>query len=99
MFRIAHGEQIKHPIDYDVLDNLFDAISDSVGQAETKYPNWPTNLLIAHNIVAEELGEAIQALNNYAEGKGTLEQCKMEYIQCAAMCVRQLGALMKMEDK
>lgn len=61
-------------------------VDDEVTSARKKFPH-NKHLAMA---LAEESGEAIKAIAEYREGKGSLKAVKKELIQTIAMCVRLL---------
>ena len=77
-------------------NQLFDIMSEieiEVMSAEQKFPKWPLDLNYGDQIVNEEKGEATKALLDICQGKSTIDHVRKEYIQTAAMCVRQIAAL------
>lgn len=61
-----------------------------LSRARDKFPDWPTDLIHAAAIVAEESGELVQStLQQHYEG-GDLFTCDKEAIHTAAMAIRFL---------
>jgi hypothetical protein len=65
-------------------------VSEEVERARAKHPIWPTDILHAAAIVAEESGELMRAAVQHRGEGGTLEACDKEAIQTAATCIRFL---------
>jgi hypothetical protein len=65
-------------------------VSEEVERARVKHPVWPTDILYAAAIVAEESGELMRAAVQHRGEGGTLEACDKEAIQTAATCIRFL---------
>ena len=72
------------------------AIFKELKKAESKFPGWPSDIVHAAAIVAEESGELVQASIDCYYGRGSEEKCIKEAIQTAAMSVR---FLLNMADK
>lgn len=62
-------------------------------RAETKYPDWPTDLIHQVAIMQEESGESIRAALNHAYHGEPLGNVRNELVQTAAMCLRCLKNL------
>lgn len=76
------------------MDNaIFQAILQEVKRAENKHPKWPTDILHAASIVAEEMGELTRASLQFAFEGGGIEEAREEAIQVAATAIRFLSAL------
>jgi hypothetical protein len=63
-----------------------------VRKARTKFPGWPGNSVMACGIVAEEMGELTQAVNElyWAQGESGLSDVHKEAIHTGAMLIRFL---------
>ena len=66
-----------------------------LARAEHLHPIWPGVGRMGDHIatvskLAEETGEAVQAANNYDEGKGTMGHIRKELVQAGAMVLRNL---------
>ena len=59
-------------------------------RAESKYPEWPADLIHQVAIMQEEGGEAIRAALNHVYHGEPLADVRGELIQTAAMCLRCL---------
>lgn len=63
-------------------------------RAEKLHPVWPTDIIHAGAVVAEEAGELLQACNNYASNthpeNDNLAEMGIEAIQTGAMAIRFL---------
>ncbi len=71
--------------------NAIKIIKEATAAAKAKPPIFPENKFIQISLLAEEMGEAAQALNNYEEGKfSTLDEYYTEVAQTAAVCSRIL---------
>lgn len=72
-------------------------IEAELARAKRLYPLWPTDLVEAAAIVAEEAGEALKEALNLRPcekpGKGSKEKLRTELIQTAAMAMRALENL------
>ena len=65
-------------------------VLDELLRAETKYPDWPTDLIHQVAIMQEESGEAIRAALNHVYHGEPIEELRAELVQTAAMCLRCL---------
>ena len=65
-------------------------VLDELLRAETKYPDWPADLIHQVAIMQEESGEAIRAALNHVYHGEPLDDVRVELIQTAAMCLRCL---------
>ena len=66
-----------------------------MARAEHLHPIWPGvgregDHIATVSKLAEETGEAVQAANNYDEGKGTMGHIRKELVQAGAMVLRNL---------
>lgn len=68
-------------------------VLDELCRAETKYPDWPTDLIHQVAIMQEESGEAIRAALNHVYHGEPIEDVRAELVQTAAMCLRCLKNL------
>ena len=68
------------------------AILTELEKARTKFPNWPGNSVMACAVVAEEMGELTQAINelHWDQGDAKLADARKEAIQTGAMLLRFL---------
>ena len=71
-------------------DEILEAILTEVSRAENKHPNWPTDLVYAATIVAEENGELTRACLQFQCENGAIDEVRKEAIQTAATCIRLL---------
>lgn len=70
---------------------IMSEVDDEFVRAVKKHPDWPTDVIHASSIVAEEAGELSRAVNQYIyEESSTLEDVRKEAIQTAAMAIRFL---------
>ena len=65
-------------------------VLDELLRAETKYPDWPADLIHQVAIMQEESGEAIRAALNHVYHGEPLADVREELVQTAAMCLRCL---------
>lgn len=65
-------------------------VMKEVMRAEEFHPNWPTDLVRASMVIAEESGELIQSVNDYEEQKSGKERIIIEAIHTAATALRFL---------
>ena len=70
-------------------NNIFDEIDITLQDAIKKWPNW-VYMSDALNIISEEIGEMIQACNQYNYENGDKKEIKKEALQSAAMIIRFL---------
>lgn len=59
-------------------------------RAEKIHPAWPTDLVKAAAIFAEEAGETLRAANNFDETRTGKKEIITEAVQTAAMAIRLL---------
>ena len=73
------------------IQKILDLVLTELARAERLHPDWPTDLVHAAGIVAEESGELIRAALRfqYREG-GTLEDVRTEAVQTATTAIRLL---------
>ena len=69
---------------------IYAEIAAEVGEAQEKFPDWPTDIIHGVAIMAEESGEAVRAALHCVYENRSIEHLKTELIQTAAMCVRML---------
>lgn len=69
---------------------ILEAITQELGSAEIKHPDFPTSIFRQLAIMQEEAGEVTKAVLHFHYEDGTIEHIKEELIQTAAMCVRML---------
>lgn len=77
--------------------DFFEPRPDIVGEilkelerAESIHPEWPDDPIHAAAIMMEEAGEVVKAVNDAVEKGSDTDDCKMEAIHTAAMCIRFL---------
>ena len=77
------------------MEDIVNEILAEVEKATAKFPTWPTRIIDAGNVVAEEAGELSKACLQvtYEPHKETMDGVRMEAIQTAAMCVRFLASI------
>jgi hypothetical protein len=93
------GPQTQHIATDIEIDCVEDQIRLEVRSAERKFDQWPICLIRADQIVNEEKGEASRALNYIPQGKASLADAEKEYVQTAAMCIRQLVAIRRLKEQ
>lgn len=59
-------------------------------EAQKKFPGWPTDVVHAAAIVAEECGELVKAAIDFYYGRGTKLELQREACQTGAMVYRFL---------
>ena len=77
----------------------FKEIAAEIEFAEMNHPVWPQDIFQQNSILQEEAGEISKAVNEHKWNGGSIEDIKTEVIQTAAMCVRFLKSIEKMERK
>ena len=70
-------------------------IQMEIVKAEDKHPEWPSDIVHAGAIVAEEAGELTQATLECFYEKGARQKCIDEAVQVGAMAVRFLCEMLK----
>lgn len=71
-------------------DDAIAIVLDELRLAEAKHPSWPTDMIHAAAVVAEEAGELVQASIDHMYGGQCLEKLRTEAAQTAAMGIRFL---------
>ena len=75
----------------DIPKWIIDGIFNEYRWAVDKHPKFPTDPFQAMCIIQEELGEAIQALNNLKHhGKGYTADVQIELLHTIVTCIRTL---------
>lgn len=69
---------------------IVEQILNELEKAEKKHPQWPTDVIHAAAIIAEESGELVRAALQWNYEDGNQDELKKEAIQTAAMCIRFL---------
>ena len=65
-----------------------------VARAKGLHPRWPSDIVHAAAIVAEESGELVRAALRFEYGEGgTVEDVRREAVHTAATCIRLLEGL------
>jgi hypothetical protein len=77
------------------LEEAIEALRAEVAKATKKFPTWPTRIIDAGNVVAEEAGELSKAClqATYEKHKVADGDVKMEAVQTGAMAIRFLMSL------
>ena len=84
MMKHAYETKINHNFIFDEVRDLFDSACIEANKASTKFPQ--PNYVITK--VAEEAGEVVKEAVHCAEGRGSIENLKVEIKQCMAMLIR-----------
>ncbi len=79
------------------MNDLIEAILCELALAEDSHPSFPKDMIHQVAIMAEESGEAVQAALQFVYEEGTLDDYRMELLQCAAMCLRCLKNMPEVE--
>jgi len=74
-------------------DEVVDKILEELARAEEKHPTWPTDLIHAGAIVAEESGELTRATLNHVYENDSGQNMLDEAVQVGAMAIRFLKNL------
>lgn len=72
---------------------IIDAILKEVERAETKFPDWPSDMIHAAAIVGEESGELTRAALQWTYEGGDIIEAQKEAIQVACTAIRFLKGL------
>lgn len=72
-------------------------ILEEYDKATSKHPDWPTDIIHASAIVAEESGELTRAALQHHYENGSLEAAKKEAVQVAVTAIRFLEELDRYE--
>ncbi len=72
---------------------IIEDILDEVKRAETKHPEWPSDIIHASAIVGEESGELTRACLQFIYEGGSKLEARKEAIQVACTAIRFLKAL------
>lgn len=75
------------------IEQIQKEVLDELQRSKVKHDFWPSDIVHAAAIVAEESGELVRASLQYHYEDGTKEEIKKEAIQTAAMCLRLLENL------
>ena len=74
-----------------IINDIIQDVADEYEKACRKHPKFPTDPFQAMCIIQEELGEAIQALNNLKHhGKGYTADVQIELLHTIVTCIRTL---------
>jgi len=85
---------MKHEKIYGIQVEIWQAIVTEVKRAETKFPGWPTDMIHAAAIVAEEAGELSQAALKWTYEGGDIIAAQKEATQVAVTAIRFLKAFL-----
>lgn len=77
---------------YGIPSEIWKGIIDEVKRAESKFPEWPTDMIHAAAIVVEEAGELSQAALKWTYEGGDAEAAGKEATQVAVTAIRFLKA-------
>ena len=70
-----------------------DGINAELTRAKAKWPSWPTDPIHAASVLTEEVGELVQACNDFCYSGGDISRMESECVQVAAMAMRFLEGL------
>lgn len=73
-----------------MIERIIKAATDELERAKKKHPTFPRDIVHAVSIIAEECGEATQAVNQYYYEGGKKSDVAKEVIQTMATCIRFL---------
>lgn len=73
---------------FEIPHTLMTAIIYEYNVAKEKHPAWPTDIIHASAIVAEESGELTRAALQHTYENGSLMDAEKEAIQTAVTCIR-----------
>ena len=80
------------------MKNIVDKIKAELERAKKLHPNYPTDIFKQLAIMQEEAGEVTKAVyDNWAKGT-PIEDVETELIQTAAMCVRMLESINRIQN-
>lgn len=79
--------------------DAIDLILDEFHKSQSKYPDWPIDLLHRAMILNEESGEISKACLDFIYHGGELNDIIIETAQTGAMAIRLLASLMRWEQK
>ena len=80
----------------DIPKRIIDDIFYEYLRAKVKHPEFPTDPFQAMCIIQEELGEAIQALNNFKHHQqGCIDDVQIELLHTIVTCIRTLKEMDK----
>jgi len=74
-------------------EDVLDRVEAELRYARSKFPGWPTDVIHATAIVAEEAGEAVKAALRFTYEDGSWHKLREELVQTAAMAIRALQNL------
>ena len=98
-FGNACGLQVIDFLEYLVQERTAELLEAKIAAellaAEEKFPGWPSDVIHAAAIVAEECGELVRAAVDFHFGRGSREALQKEAVQTGAMAQR---FLMHIED-
>jgi len=72
------------------IEQILCLVIAELDRAAKIHPGWPTDIVKAAAILAEEAGETLQAANTYDELKSGKNNIITEAVQTAAMAIRLL---------
>jgi len=75
------------------LQFIIDAIMEEVARAESKHPDWPSDMIHAAAIVGEESGELTRAALQWTYENADIIEAQKEAIQVACTAIRFLKGL------
>ena len=75
------------------METIFDAIRAELERAQSKHPDWPTDIIHAAAIVGEESGELTRAALQWTYEDGDIDETQKEAIQVAVTAIRFLAGL------
>ena len=71
-------------------EKALELVMEEVSRAETKFPDWPEDVVYGAAIVAEEAGETLKAAVDIWRERGKFEELKKEIVHTVAMGMRFL---------
>lgn len=72
------------------IEQILCLVMAELERAERIHPMWPTDLVKASAILAEEAGETLRAANTFDEIRSGKKEIITEAVQTAAMAIRLL---------